>query len=384
MQLAAFSFPSTASLAANLEKYLRDAAQTGAPVAPVTPGGGAGAVAPPTFKSATDRAISTQQVIDAAPALATFLDPGLYAGPLDFLLSFISPILGLLSSPGAIILFAPIFALIALSPIIVPVLFVVSLISGLAGGLALPVPLAAAAPFAATADVDANADPTSTDDPELSRFATATTAMVGPADAVSATETARADLSAQETAGETSATSIDTNADETSTENVTETAEAEEDSVTVTEATETESDSMADVAEAAGLDDIATSKNEHAETAKTGEASTQATAADSQKPSSKSSSVGSSSAGSSSADGDSSDGNSSGGEGGEALITQHVLTPACEGWAGVKSCQASPRPRRCVLRSRAIPPSRDSDSRSPGRQHRRCAPGTAALAAAAA
>ena len=135
MQLAAFTFPSTAQLAANLEKYLRDAAQTRALVAPVTPGGGPDAVAPPTFKSATDPAISTQQVIDAAPALA-LLDPGVYAGPLDLLLSFALPILGFLSSPGAIILFAPIFGLIFLSPIIVPVLFVVRLISGLAGGLA--------------------------------------------------------------------------------------------------------------------------------------------------------------------------------------------------------------------------------------------------------
>ena len=81
VQLAAFTFPSTASLAANLEEYLRDAAQTRALVAPVTPGGGPDVVAPPTFKSGTDPAISTQQVIDAAPALA-LLDPGVYAGPL--------------------------------------------------------------------------------------------------------------------------------------------------------------------------------------------------------------------------------------------------------------------------------------------------------------
>ena len=103
MELTALTFPSTAQLAANLEKYLRDAAQTRALVASVIPGGGPDAVAPPTFKSGTDPAISTQQVIDAAPALA-LLDPGVYAGPLDLLLSFALPILGLLSSPGALIL----------------------------------------------------------------------------------------------------------------------------------------------------------------------------------------------------------------------------------------------------------------------------------------
>jgi uncharacterized membrane protein YgcG len=322
VQLAAFTFPSTAQLSASLEKYLRDAAQTRTLVASVTPGGGPDAVAPPTFKSATDAAISPQQVIDAAPALA-LLDPGVYAGPLDLLLGVISPILGLLSSPGAIILFAPIFALILLSPIIVPVLFVVNLITGFTGGLGLPVPLAVAATFAAPADLDTTADPMSTDVPDVNRFATATTALVGSADAVSATETVQAAVSAQEMVGEVSETSTDINADEAVTEAATEAVEAEEDSATVAEATKTESDSTADVAEAAGLDDEATSKNEHAETAGTGKASSLATAADSHEPSRKpssagSSSAGTSSAGSSSANGDSSDGNSSGGGGGEA------------------------------------------------------------------
>ena len=46
--------------------------------------------------------------------------------------------------------------------------------------------------------------------------------------------------------------------------------------------------------------------------------------------------------------------------------------------------RSSPRPRRCVLRSQAISPSRDSDPPSPGRQRRRRGPGPAARAAAAA
>ena len=46
--------------------------------------------------------------------------------------------------------------------------------------------------------------------------------------------------------------------------------------------------------------------------------------------------------------------------------------------------RSSPRPRRCVLRSQAIPPSRDSAPPSPGRRHRRRGPGLAARAAAAA
>ena len=53
--------------------------------------------------------------------------------------------------------------------------------------------------------------------------------------------------------------------------------------------------------------------------------------------------------------------------------------------ASTKSrARSSPRPSRCVLRSQAIPPSRDSDSPSPDRRHRRLGPGLAARAAAAA
>ena len=46
--------------------------------------------------------------------------------------------------------------------------------------------------------------------------------------------------------------------------------------------------------------------------------------------------------------------------------------------------RSSPRPRRYVLRSQAIPPSRDSDSPNPGSRHRRRGPGLAARAAATA
>jgi hypothetical protein len=50
----------------------------------------------------------------------------------------------------------------------------------------------------------------------------------------------------------------------------------------------------------------------------------------------------------------------------------------------IPTLTSSPRPRRCVLRSQAIPPSRDSAPPSPGRQRRRPGPGSAACAAAAA
>jgi hypothetical protein len=46
--------------------------------------------------------------------------------------------------------------------------------------------------------------------------------------------------------------------------------------------------------------------------------------------------------------------------------------------------RSAPRPSRCVLRSQAIPPSRDSDLDSRGRQRRRRGPGPAGRAAAAA
>ena len=66
------------------------------------------------------------------------------------------------------------------------------------------------------------------------------------------------------------------------------------------------------------------------------------------------------------------------------------------GQAGVKSLRKAPqsalnphprslpRPSRCGVRSQAIPPSRGSDSPSPGRQRGRRGPGPAARAAAAA
>jgi hypothetical protein len=231
VQLAALALSPPALLGA-LEKFISDRAQTAVPVTKVVAGGAADVPAtllktptadettPLTVDSAIDRPTNTQMVEAAA------LEDMAVALPiLEPILAIVSPILGLLTNPGALLLFGPIILLVILAcPPCALFNFVTSVIQSFLIDLT-PVPAVAGA-STATVEAIAPTDPSLTSEPLLSDSAPATTKTAASADAAPASETGKADVSP-------TLTSTDTVA---STGDVTETAETEEESAEPTAA----------------------------------------------------------------------------------------------------------------------------------------------------
>jgi hypothetical protein len=240
VQLAAFALPSAADWRA-LEEFISNQAQTVVPITQVAVGGaadipGAGVNNPSagtttalTFESAPDPAINTQEV----EALA--LEDTATAVPiLEPILAIVSPILGLLTNPGALLLFAPIILLVILAcPPCALFNFVTGVIQSFLIDLT-PVPaVAAAAP--ATLEANTTIDSTLPSDGPLR-------------DSAPGAEIGKAGVSPsmERTTG---------NGKVTSKKDVTETVEAEEESTEPTAVTASESlasDSTSETAKPAG------------------------------------------------------------------------------------------------------------------------------------
>jgi hypothetical protein len=267
VQLAALALPSAAHLGA-LEEFISYQAQTVVPITKVIVGGtadlpGAGVNTPTagvttvlTFDSAIDRPTNTQKV-EAATLEVTTAFP-----TLDPILGIVSPILALLTNPGALLLFGPLIVLVVLAcPPCALINFVTGVIQSFLIGLT---PLSAVA-LASTATVEAIAttDPSMTSELLLSDSIPATAKTAASADVAPASETRRSDVSPPSTSTDIVA----------STSDMTKTVEVEQESTKLT--TEDEQVST----------DTETSTRDMTEVADADEASTERTAASDPEPS---------------------------------------------------------------------------------------------------
>jgi hypothetical protein len=188
VKLAAFAVLSAAPLAETLEKFIRNQAQTVAPITNVAVGGAADIPAAVVKTSASgvttalpsEPATSPQKDAAALTATTTAFDVGAIFGPL------INN-----AVVGPIVLFGAIaFGLLVILPV---GWFVQTIYEVVASFLGLPLVLAVPATLASTAEANVTTGPALTSDPILSDPARITTATAAPADGAPATGTAKGD-----------------------------------------------------------------------------------------------------------------------------------------------------------------------------------------------
>jgi len=228
VQLTALALPSPAQWRA-LGEFLHDQDQSVPPVKGTVggtadvPGAAAklpteGGTTAGTLDSAIDPAPNTQTL-----GVAALAEPTAAASILDPILGIVSPILGLLLNPGALLLFGPIILLVVLA---CPPCAIFNFVTGLIGSFLVDLAPVAAVAAAPVATFEAKATGTTmTDEPVLSDVSTTATAAERSSDASRAPNSKKPDELPAESAAQDEQTSAET---VTSTKDVTETVKTDE------------------------------------------------------------------------------------------------------------------------------------------------------------